>query len=257
MSTEVREWRKLCRRFKTFMQKHFHLILAIVFSIILFVLPLAYPFMLYRQIPSIEGFILAFKDVGTTLQKILFVGLIQGLRFFIVGTFFVVLLFIGTSLVFDVSWRKKQIWGKKSPLHIFLGYYIMIEILFPMLVNSLLQAGWHPRLWGTVHAPTLLFFLLLLSLSILLARVVSKLPMKIGEEQNLGYFIISIYISYAFFEIMGRSFSFLGFWKDVYNAQWPGLVPFYANAFFILSLPAIFSLILMILDRIIIPKVSQ
>lgn len=230
------------------------LILIVIFTTVLFLSPFVYLWLVCGPVPSLADFITEYENVGIPPARILSVGLSEGFKFFVAGLFVVALLFIGASLVFDVSWQKKQIWGRKSPLHIYFGYYVMIVLLFSMFVDDILGRGWHPRLWGTANAPTLLFLLFLLSFSILLARVTSKLPIKIGGEANLGYFIISVYLSYAFFKIMGQGFNLFVFWNHMLNVRdWRGvmeLVPIYANTFFILALPAIFALGIMILDRI-------
>lgn len=224
-----------------------------MFTIILFLLPLGYLLVLHGKIPSSADILQEYRNVGVTITQILYVGIVKAAVFFIASLIVVTSLFIGASLVFDVSWKKKRIWGRKSVLHTYFGYYILIEFLFSMFVNEILQRGWNPRLWGTSNAPILLAALLFLSFSILLAHVVTKLPIKIGTESNLGYFIISIYLSYAFFKIMSQGFNIFDFWGymlNVHNSLGPELVPIYANAFFVLSMPSIFAFIVVVLDRI-------
>lgn len=227
--------------------------LVIMFTIILFLLPLSYLLILHGKIPSFADILQEYRSVGVPLTEILYVGIVKGAIFFTGSLIVVTSLFIGASLIFDVSWKKKRIWGRKSVLHVYFGYYIMIEFMFSMFVNEILQRGYDPRLWGTANAPVLLAVLFILSFSILLAHVATKLPIRIGTESNLGYFIISIYLSYAFFKIMAQGFNVFAFWGymlNIHNSLGPELVPIYANAFFVLSMPSIFAFIVMVLDRI-------
>lgn len=228
------------------------LILVISSAVVLFLLPFTYLFLRYREVPSLADFITELKGVGVSPAEIIS-GLFEG-SFFLTGGLIVVVLFVGVSLVFDVSWRGKLILRTKSDLRLYFGYYLMIVILFSMFVDDLLRQGWHPRGWGTATAPALMYALSLLSLSIFLARIISKLPLKIGEA-NVGHFVMAIYLSYAFFKIMGKGFSLFELWNLMITVHdyrgVPELVPIYSNAFFILSLPAISASCLMILDRVV------
>lgn len=251
MSARNNKKQDIEQRLKLFIGRNKTSVLLLILTFILFIIPFAYLLVKYGQIPSLGDLLYYFEDKATSTIQ-LFYGVIQGFSYSIVGAFWIFLLIIGASLLFDVKWKKKTIWKRKSSLHVYLGYYITLELTFPIFVWDFLASGWHVRLWSS-QASILLAFLVMLSFSIFGARILSKLPIRLVET-NLGSFIMAIYISHAFFAVMSKGFNFLAFWKEILHTD---LVASYLNALFILSSPAIFALFLTMIDSFIIKRVKE
>jgi hypothetical protein len=156
-------------------------------------------------------------------------------------------------LLFDVTWRRRKPLKSKAFWQIYLGYFILEVLLLSMLAYDALYRGFSQTLWGTVGAPTLVTLTVFVGLSILIARVMSKLPIKI-ENTNLGSFVMVLYISYAFFKLLSEGFNPLYFWQEASNVP-SVLSPI--NMFFLISLPAIFSFILALVDVVITRRIKE
>ena len=224
----------------------FSLLLMVIFAL----LPIAVVFWIHGSMPNLDDLSYYFRNVRPSIVSDVILSLFQGIGVFITGVVYVALIIVGSALLFDVRWMHKRIIKSRTLWHVYLGYFLHLILLFSMFASEISQ-GWHVRLWGTFRAPTLTLFLVLLSLTILACRVVSKLPIKV-EDTNLGSFVIVIYTSYAVFRILSQGFDPFDLWFKILHTE---LIPSYANALFLLSLPAIFAFVLTILDVNIITRI--
>jgi len=215
-------------------------------------LPFVAVLLIHRSIPSLEDISRFFANVRPTIVPDVLNAMIQGTILFINGAIYMALIIVGSALLFDVEWRGRKIIQSRTPLHVYLGYFLTVALLFSMFASEILQM-WDEALWGTARAPTLTLVVILLGLTILGARILSKIPIKV-EDTNLGSFIVVIYISYAIFKILSQGFNPVSLWVRVLHTE---LIPSYANAFFLLSLPAILAFVLMLLDMFIIRRVGD
>jgi hypothetical protein len=210
--------------------------------------PFVAVFLIHRAIPSL-GEISEILSTSTNVSN-LFYAPLWGVILFANGVFYIVFLILSSSLLFDVTFMRKKLLKSGTFWRTYLGYFMLIALLLSMFASELLDKFVY-NLWGTAGGPTLVFTAIVLGFTILGARVMSKLPIKV-EDTNLGSFVIVIYISYAVFKVLSQSFSPLNIWINVLNV---GLVESYANAFYLLSLPAILSLIFSFLDKVIMRKI--
>jgi hypothetical protein len=215
---------------------------------IIILAPFVAVFLAHRAIPSFDE-ISKVLFTNTNLSN-LFYALFLGVVFFVNGLIYVVLLIVSSSLLFDVTFKRKKLLKSSGFWRIYLGYFTLIVLLLSMFASELLNMAVY-NIWGTFGAPVLVFAAIGLGFTILSARVMSKLPITVGDT-NLGSFVIVIYISYAIFKVLSQSFSPLNIWITALNVE---LVESYANAFYLLSLPAILSVIFTFLDKIIMKRI--
>jgi len=224
------------------------LLLAVVFSL----LPFALVWLIYRVVPSPEDISRHIANVNPSIGSDVLSAIAQGVVLFFNGLVYMIMVIIGAALLFDVTWKRKKIIQSRSPWQVYLGYLLTVTLLVSMFASEILHY-WAKALWGTARAPTLTLLVILLGLTVFVARIMSKLPIKV-EDTNLGSFIMVIYVSYAIFKILSEGFNPFILWSEVLRTE---LIPSYANAFFLLFLPAIFSFVLMLLDVFVIKRIAD
>jgi hypothetical protein len=219
--------------------------------ILFFLIPFAVVFLVHQEIPSLEEVLQLYYTSGTSYFDLLY-AVLKGLILFVSGIFYVILLLIGSALLFDVTWNRKKVLKSRALWQIYLGYFLLIVLLLSMFASEIL-ANWHPRLWGTAGAPVLIVVGILTGFTILASRILSKLPLKI-EDTNLGSFVIVIYISYGVFKLLSQSFNPLVFWFSALTVEPARSL---VNAFFLISLPAVFGFVIALLDTRIIKRTGK
>lgn len=214
--------------------------ISVLLTVIFSLLPFAFVWLVHRHIPTFSDF---FANVSPNYVIGALTAALEGVSLFFYDAFIVALLIVGAALLFDVTWKGKRIIKSRTPLHVYLGYFFTVLFLFSMFGAEVLY-WYHERLWGTWNAPVLALTLVLVGFTILGARIMSKLPIKV-EDTNLGSFIIVIYLSYVIFKVFSQGFDPIRLWVKIIRTE---LIPSYANALFFLSIPAIFAFVLMLLD---------
>jgi len=224
----------------------------VLLMLILVFLPFAVTWLIHGNVPSLDDVSRHFMGVRPNIVRDVLSGAVQGIALFFSGAIYVALIIVASALLFDVTWKRKRLMRSRTSLHVYIGYFLTLLLLLLMFASEIL-GNWNVTLWGTAGASTLTLLAALLGLTIFGARIMSKLPIKI-EDTNLGSFVIVIYISYAIFRIWSQGFNPLLIWAKLLNTE---LVPSYANAFFLFSLPAILAFALTILDVFLITQISD